>query len=116
MSDDGIVYSTGVGQICPDCARAKADCVCAQERPAAGGDGVVRVRREVKGRRGKTVTRISGLPLSGAALKELARRLKQRCGSGGGRDGADLLIQGDQVAAVIAALAAEGFEAKRAGG
>ena len=52
MSDDGIVYSTGVGQICPDCARAKADCVCAQERPAAGGDGVVRVRREVKGRRG----------------------------------------------------------------
>jgi translation initiation factor 1 len=74
------------------------------------------VRRETKGRRGKTITRVSGLPLAGAALKDLARRLKQRCGVGGGMEGADVIIQGDKVEQVLAVLAAEGYPAKRAGG
>lgn len=46
-------------------------------------DGVVRIRRETKGRKGKGVTTISGVPLTSAELKVLAKRLKQRCGTGG---------------------------------
>lgn len=118
MSDDRTVYSSGPGgrgKVCPECQRPAAECIC-RRTPAPAGDGVVRVRRELKGRRGKTVTRVSGLPLQGAELKELARRLKQRCGSGGGMDGADLIIQGDQVEKVLELLGAEGYRAKRAGG
>ena len=48
-----------------------------------GGDGRVRIRRETKGRRGKTVTVISGLALAPAELDELAADLKKRCGVGG---------------------------------
>lgn len=116
MSKDETVYSTEHGNLCPGCGKPKAACLCGRREPAPAGDGVVRVRREVKGRRGKTVTRVSGLPLAGAELKELAKRLKQRCGTGGGMDGADLLIQGDHVQKVIDALLAEGHRAKKAGG
>jgi len=116
LSEDETVYSTEHGRVCADCGKPVASCVCGRAQAAPRGDGVVRVRREVKGRRGKTVTRVSGLPLAGAELKELAKRLKQRCGTGGGMDGADLLIQGDQVQKVIDVLLAEGFSAKKAGG
>lgn len=116
MSKDPTVYSTGEGRVCPYCGKAAAACVCRKGKAAPAGDGVVRVRRELKGRRGKTVTRVSGLALDGAELKELASRLKQRCGTGGGMDGADLIIQGDQVEKILAALAEEGYKAKKAGG
>ncbi len=118
MSKDATVYSTGEGRVCPKCGKPVSACACARDRAQAppAGDGVVRVRRELKGRRGKPVTRVSGLPLGAAELKELASRLKQRCGTGGGMDGADLIIQGDQVEKVLALLADEGFRAKRAGG
>lgn len=117
MSDDArTVYSSESGQHCPDCGRPRADCRCKEPASAASPDGLVRVRRETKGRGGKTVTRVSGLPLAGDALKDFARRLKQRCGVGGGMDGADLVIQGDKVEPVLAFLVAEGFRAKRSGG
>ncbi len=118
MSKDATVYSTGEGKVCPVCGKPAKACVCTREKTksAAAGDGVVRVRRELKGRRGKTVTRVNGLALGAAELKELASRLKQRCGTGGGMDGADLIIQGDQVEKVLALLAEEGFRAKKAGG
>jgi translation initiation factor 1 len=116
MSKDATVYSTGEGRVCPVCGKPVAGCLCGKAKAAPAGDGVVRVRRELKGRRGKTVTRVSGLPLGGAELKELASRLKQRCGTGGGMDGADLIIQGDQVEKILAVLAEEGYRAKKAGG
>ena len=77
---------------------------------------VVRVRRETKGRRGKTVTTISGVPLGPDALKELAGELKRRCGSGGSaRDGV-IEIQGDHVDLLLAELGKRGFTAKKSGG
>lgn len=78
----GLVYSTDGGRHCPDCQQPKDACICGQA-VAPVGDGIARVRRETKGRGGKTVTTISGLPLAGDALKELASALKRRCGTGG---------------------------------
>ena len=77
---------------------------------------MVRVRRETKGRRGKTVTTISGAPLTPDALKELAAELKRRCGTGGSaRDGV-IEIQGDHRDVLVEELEARGYTVKRAGG
>jgi predicted translation initiation factor SUI1 len=77
---------------------------------------VVRVGRETKGRRGKGVTIVSDVPLNEAGLRELAARLKQRCGTGGTvRDGC-IEIQGDQRDRLIAELEAMGYKVKRSGG
>jgi len=103
---DPLVYASGRGR--PERApRASA-------RPA--GDGVVRVRREVSGRRGKTVTVIDGLPLDAAGLRALAAELKRRCGSGGSAKEATIEIQGDHRDQVVAELEGRGFRVKRAGG
>jgi translation initiation factor 1 len=87
-------------------------------RPSSGmkRDGIVRVQKESKGRGGKTVSVIYGLPLSGAALSAIAPRLKQKCGTGGTvRDGT-VIIQGDKVDEILRLLSQEGFAVKRAGG
>ena len=57
-------------------------CVCRKNPRGSRGDGVVRVRREVKGRRGKTVTTVSGVPLPDSELRDLAAELRRRCGTG----------------------------------
>ena len=76
----------------------------------------MRVRRETKGRGGKTVTTVSGLPLASDALSALARELKQRCGSGGtARDGV-IEIQGDHRPALVRELEGRGYTVKLAGG
>ena len=79
------VYSTDKGRLCPDCGAVRADCRCRLLRASAsaGGDGIVRLQREKKGRGGKAVTIVTGLPETGEALKARARALKQRCGVGG---------------------------------
>jgi translation initiation factor 1 len=84
--------------------------------PAASGDGVVRVRREKSGRRGKTVTTIAGAPLDAEGLRDLAAALKRRCGSGGAVKDGVVEIQGDHRDTVVAALEERGFRVKRAGG
>ncbi|SFM12774.1 translation initiation factor Sui1 [Halopseudomonas yangmingensis] len=111
----GLVYSTETGRMCPDCRQPQADCRCG-EAVVPAGDGVVRVRRETKGRGGKTVTTVSGVPLAGEELKALAKRIKARCGCGGALKDGVIEIQGDQVALLCDWLAAEGFRVKRAGG
>ena len=78
-----LVYSTRSGRICPHCERAAADCICRDSPRVNRGDGIVRVRREVKGRRGKTVTTISGVPLPEDELRALAGDLKRHLGTGG---------------------------------
>ena len=77
---------------------------------------MVRVRREVKGRRGKPVTTIDGVPLDSEALRGLAGELKRRCGSGGSVKDGVIEIQGDHRDAVIPELEARGYTVKRAGG
>ncbi len=110
------VYSTGVGRLCPACGRPAPQCACKEHTAPSSGDGIVRVRLEVKGRHGKSVTTISGLTLAGAALRRLAAELKRKCGAGGALKAGVIEIQGDHRDRVIAELQQAGFQVKRAGG
>lgn len=114
--DDSVVYSSAHGRMCPHCERPAAACVCRKSPRAPQGDGCVRVRREVKGRRGKTVTTIAGVPLASDALRALAAELKRRCGSGGSVSDEVIEIQGDHRDVLVAELEARGYRVLRAGG
>jgi translation initiation factor 1 len=120
MSRDRLVYSSQHGRTCPHCGRPIKDCACRANPRGAGrtekGDGIVRVKREIAGRRGKPVTTIHGVPGGDDALRELAGDLKRRCGSGGTVKDGVIEIQGDHRDAVIAELEAKGYTVKRAGG
>jgi len=112
----GFVYSTAYGTMCPVCGNAIAACVCGKKASRPAGDGVVRVGRETKGRKGKGVTVITGVPLPDDELSELARKLKQLCGAGGTvRDGV-IEIQGEHRDKLVEALQKEGWTVKRSGG
>jgi len=111
----GLVYSTDSGRHCPDCGQPVAACLCKQSQLPAG-DGIARVRRETKGRGGKTVTTISGVPLAEEPLKDLASALKKRCGCGGSLKDGVIEIQGDHVELLLAELGKRGFQAKKSGG
>ena len=115
-NDAPVVYSSEFGRICPGCAKPVKSCVCRKNAPAAAGGGVVRVRRESKGRGGKTVMVITGLPLDAAALTELAGALKRSCSCGGTCKDGVIEIQGDHGEQIVAELAKRGYKAKRAGG
>jgi translation initiation factor 1 len=115
-TDGGIVYSTEHGRMCPSCGKPAAECACRQKSAVRSGDGIVRVGRETKGRKGKGVTVITGLPLDDAGLKELGRQLKMKCGSGGTvRDGM-IEIQGEHRDVLLQELKNRGWTAKPAGG
>jgi translation initiation factor 1 len=113
----GLVYDSATGGTCPRCRKHLAKCRCAaqlaaQARPV--GDGVVRVRREV--RNGKPVSVVLGLPLNAAELQALAAKLKASCGTGGtAKDGA-IEIQGDHRERLVELLRKAGHEVKLAGG
>jgi len=111
-----LVYSTAGGRLCPQCQRAVAGCVCGKDRPAMNGDGIVRLHRETKGRGGKAVTIIKGLPLAGDALKALATQLKKKCGVGGALKDNAIEIQGDQRELLKTELEQRGYQVKIAGG
>ncbi len=112
----GIVYSTEHGRMCPSCAKPISECVCKQKKAGPAGDGAVRIRRETQGRKGKNVTVITGIPLDGESLKELAKQLKARCGAGGTvRDGF-IEIQGDHRELLLEELKKRGWQVKLAGG
>ncbi len=80
------------------------------------GDGKVRVRRETSGRKGKTATTVSDVPLDDAALKALAGKLKKRCGVGGSVKDGVIEIQGDHRDTIVELLRADGFDVVLAGG
>ena len=111
-----IVYSTGIGSLCPNCRRPVRECVCPKGAPGAAKPMAVRVGRETKGRAGRGVTTVSGLRLPEAELAELAATLKKRCGSGGTlRDGV-IEIQGEHRDSIVAELIKLGWQAKKSGG
>lgn len=115
----GLVYSTEHGDTCPDCRQPIADCQCealAEADRLASLDGVVRIRRETSGRKGKGVTTISGVPLAASELKALAKQLKKRCGTGGAVKGGIIEIQGDHRQELKRELEAQGYTVKLAGG
>ena len=111
----GLVYSPDSGRHCPACEQPQDNCICA-EQPINSGDGIARVRRESKGRGGKTVTTIQGLILTLEELKNLTAALKKRCGCGGSLKDGVIEIQGDQVQLLIEELEKRGFTAKKSGG
>ena len=119
-----LVYSTETGSVCPKCGKPAANCGCKKRRSASGGgsqpgypdDGTVRIRREVKGRKGKTATVIVGMPLDENGLKQFAKQLKQRCGSGGSAKDGNIIIQGDHRQAILDEIKKQGYRAKIAGG
>jgi len=105
---DGLVWSDRHGGDVRDGGPA------APRRPR--GDGVVRVRRETRGRGGKTVTTVDGVPLASDGLRELAKALKRRCGTGGSVKDGVIEIQGDHRDEIVPALEERGYTVKRAGG
>ncbi|PSJ20950.1 stress response translation initiation inhibitor YciH [Halomonas sp. ND22Bw] len=115
----GLVYSTEHGDTCPECRQPVADCRCAEaaeEERLAGLDGIVRLRRETKGRKGKGVTLVDGVPLKADELKTLAKELKKRCGTGGALKDGVIEIQGDQREVLKGELEKRGFKVRLAGG
>ncbi len=113
---DRIVYSTTAGRMCPECGRPVGECVCRKASPVVAGDGIVRVGRETKGRKGKGVTVVTGLALDREGLAKLATELKQRCGTGGTVKGSVIEIQGDQRDVIVEELKRRGYVVKRSGG
>ena len=113
----GLVYSTDVGRMCPECRMPTADCICKQHAKALPKtDGVARVSRSSKGRGGKTVTLVKGLALDEAALAQLGKQLRTACGSGGTVKDGVIEVQGDHVTPVMLALQKLGHVVKQAGG
>lgn len=107
MSQDNLVYSTGLGRI------------KSQQPPAENKkskDGIVRIRRETKGRKGKGVTTIDGLDLNAEELKKLCTELKKTCGTGGAVKNSVIEIQGDNRDKIKSKLEAKGMTVKLAGG
>ncbi len=120
MNNSRLVYSTEQGRMCPNCGRPAQKCKCSRKKkstsPKPFNDGILRIRREVKGRKGKGVTTISGFDLDAGELKEIAARLKRLCGSGGSVKGGIVIIQGDHRNVLADALAKLGYKVKLAGG
>ena len=99
-----LVYSTEHGRMCPQCGKPRPSCACEAQRAAVVpvGSGPVRVSRESKGRGGKTVTLVRGLPLPAAELEALGRLLRSHCGSGGTAKDGVIEVQGDHCERVLA--------------
>jgi len=116
MGSSRSVYSTDHGRMCPHCGQPVAGCRCGRKRGAPAGDGIVRVSRSVKGRKGKSVTVIEGVPLAGQELKALAKVLKAACGAGGAIKDSTIEIQGEHRDALIPLLEARGWTVRRSGG
>lgn len=106
FDDLDIVFSTDKGRIKPE-----------KKKPEAPkGDGIVRVGRETKGRKGKGMTVITGVPTHPEGLKDLAKKLKQKCGTGGTVKGQTIEIQGDHRDLLVAELQSLGYTVKKSGG
>ncbi|WP_022665366.1 translation initiation factor Sui1 [Desulfospira joergensenii] len=113
-----LVYSTESGRICPSCGKPSDKCICKKKKTdmIPKGDGKIRVERSTKGRKGKGVTLITGLPLEASSLKALAKELKQKCGTGGTVKKGVIEIQGDHRDLLTEHLKSLGYQAIRAGG
>lgn len=112
-----LVYSTDQGKLCPGCQQPIKQCQCRQQAAKAiNGDGIVRITRETKGRKGKGVSIVTGLGIEPDALKKLAKTLKQHCGTGGAIKNGNIEIQGDQREVIKAFLIKQGFQVKLSGG
>ena len=120
MDNTRLVYSTGTGRICSACQKPVKECTCKKKKSKSSTnikyDGIIRIQREVKGRKGKTVTTISGFQINADELKNLVSQLKRRCGTGGSVKDGIIIIQGDHRDVLLSELKKQGYTAKLAGG
>ena len=114
--NSGIVYSTEYGKMCPACGKPIDKCMCRQKSEGPQGDGIVRIGREMKGRKGKGVTVITGVPLNHDGLRKLAKQLKQKFATGGTVKNGVVEIQGDHRDMLVEELKKQGYTVKRSGG
>ena len=115
MADGRIVYSTGVGKVCPGCGWPAKDCKCSSKRKGndpVTGRVVAKLRLEKKGRGGKTVTVVYDLPDNAELLRELAQELKRACGTGGAVAENTVELQGDLKERVRTCLEKKGWVVK----
>ena len=118
MPDRGnirIVYSTGAGRVCPGCGWPQDDCKCSSRigpEERVPDRITAKLRMEKKGRGGKTVTVVYGLPRNAEFLKTLTQELKRACGTGGTaiEDGVEL--QGELRDRVREVLQKKGYTVK----
>lgn len=106
MSENKLVYSTQTGRI-----QNKE-----KSKSVLQTDGVVRIRRETKGRKGKGMTTVTGLDMPEHELKRLCSQLKKMCGTGGALKDGIIEIQGDNRDKIKATLEQLGHNVKLAGG
>jgi translation initiation factor 1 len=108
-----IVYSSAAGRMCPACGLPERGCQCGAAANAQIPDRpVAKLRMEKKGRGGKTVTIVFGLPHNAAFLKDLSQELKRACGVGGTPTTDGVELQGDLRERVRERLLAKGFLVK----
>ncbi len=116
MSSSRLVYSTQGGRTCVKCGWPLSNCQCSKTLTAgkaAVPDRVVaKLRMEKKGRGGKTVTVVFGLPANDEFLKSLCADLKRACGCGGATTEDGVELQGDLRDRVRAHLEKKGFVVK----
>ena len=119
MDNSRLVYSTETGKICTSCQKPVSKCTCKKKKSRSQkiikSDGIIRVQREVKGRRGKTVTTVFGFDLDDNELKDLAKQLKRSCGTGGSVKDGIIIIQGNHRDALLSELKKQGYTAKLSG-
>jgi len=120
MDNSRLVYSTETGSICKLCQKPVSECTCKKKKSRSRTnikiDGIIRIQREVKGRKGKTVTTVSGFQLDDNELKLLAAQLKRKCGTGGSVKDGIIIIQGDHRNSLLSELKKQGYTAKLSGG
>lgn len=112
------VYSTDQGKICPNCGKPVQKCDCKKKTAylPMKRDGIIRLRIERKGRGGKSVTLVEGLPVDVDLLKVIIKDLKHHCGAGGSIKKGIIEIQGDVRDTAMKLLEEKGYVVKKAGG
>jgi len=113
---EGIVYSTEFGKVCPKCGNPATKCICGKRFPEIPNDGIVRISRKTKGRKGSGVSIINGIALDDKDLKKLSKQLKQKCGAGGTVKSGAIEIQGDHRAVLKEELSKLGYTVRLSGG
>lgn len=116
MKNSRPVYSTETGKLCPGCGYSLDACQCNKSNFNTDGDGIIRLSRETKGRKGKGVTLVNGFQGSEAELKALGKQLKQLCGTGGTVKNGIIEVQGDVREKIKIELENAGHKVKLAGG
>jgi translation initiation factor 1 len=108
-----VVFSTGVGRVCATCGWPADDCRCSKAAPEPLPKKVTaKLRLETKGRSGKSVTIVDGLPRNEAFLERLAKDLKKACGTGGAVREGSVELQGDCRERLRSLLDARGYVVK----